>query len=44
MVVHHRLLHEIFRVPMHRSHEETVATYVELFLNGLNQGPLGGAK
>lgn len=42
MVVHHRLLHEIFRVPMHRSHEETVATYVELFLNGLKQGPLGG--
>jgi AcrR family transcriptional regulator len=43
MVVHHRLLHEIFRVPLHRSHEETVATYVELFLNGLKQGPLGGA-
>jgi AcrR family transcriptional regulator len=43
MVVHHRLLHEIFRVPMHRSHEETVATYVELFLNGLKQAPLGGA-
>jgi AcrR family transcriptional regulator len=42
MVVHHRLLHEIFHVPMHRSHEETVATYVELFLNGLKQGPLGG--
>jgi len=44
MVVHHRLLHEIFRVPMHRSHEETVATYVELFVNGLKQGALGGAK
>jgi AcrR family transcriptional regulator len=43
MVVHHRLLHEIFRVPMHRSHEETVATYVELFVNGLKQGALGGA-
>src|SRR5574341_2431490 len=41
MVVHHRLLHEIFGVPMHRSHEETVATYVELFLNGLKQSPLG---
>lgn len=39
MVVHHRLLHEIFGVPMHRSHEDTVATYVELFLNGLrNRG------
>ncbi len=35
MVVHHRLLHEIFGVPMHRSHDETVATYVELFVNGL---------
>jgi len=35
MVVHHRLLHEIFGVSMHRSHEETVATYVDLFLNGL---------
>lgn len=37
MVVHHRLLHEIFGVPMHRSHEDTVNTYVELFLNGLTQ-------
>lgn len=35
IVVHHRLLHEIFGVPMHRSHDETVATYVELFLRGL---------
>ncbi|HEY6085723.1 MAG TPA: TetR/AcrR family transcriptional regulator [Nitrospira sp.] len=35
MVVHHRLLHEIFSVPMHRSHEETVSTYVDLFLSGL---------
>ena len=35
MVVHHRLLHEIYRQPMHRSHEETVETYVELFLTGL---------
>ena len=41
MVVHHRLLHEIFGVPMHRSHDETVATYVELFLNGLKQAPSG---
>ncbi len=37
MVVHHRLLHEIFGVPMHRSHEDTVETYVELFLHGLTQ-------
>jgi TetR/AcrR family transcriptional regulator len=35
MVVHHRLLHEIFEVPMHRSHDETVTTYVDLFLGGL---------
>jgi AcrR family transcriptional regulator len=35
MVVHHRLLHEIYHQPMHRSHEETVSTYVELFLTGL---------
>jgi AcrR family transcriptional regulator len=35
IVVHHRLLHEIFGVPMHRSHDETVSTYVDVFLNGL---------
>jgi AcrR family transcriptional regulator len=35
MAVHHRLLHEIFGVPMHRSHDETVNTYVDLFLTGL---------
>ncbi len=35
MVVHHRLLHEIFGVSMHRSHEDTVSTYVDLFLRGL---------
>ena len=35
MVVHHRLLHEIFAVPLHCSHKEIVATYVELFLKGL---------
>lgn len=38
MVVHHRLLHEIFGVPMHRSHDETVAAYVDLFLHGLVKG------
>ena len=37
MVVHHRLLHEIFEVPMHQSHEDTVSTYVDLFLTGLIQ-------
>jgi AcrR family transcriptional regulator len=35
MVAHHRLLHEIFRVPTHGSPEESVATYVTLFLDGL---------
>jgi TetR/AcrR family transcriptional regulator len=35
MVVHHRLLHEIFAVPMHCSHRETVSAYVDLFLQGL---------
>ncbi|MBA5862401.1 MAG: TetR family transcriptional regulator [Nitrospira sp. CR1.1] len=35
MVVHHRLLHEIFDVPLHCPHKEIVATYAELFLNGL---------
>jgi len=39
VVVHHRLLHEIFRVPMHQSHEDTVATYVDLFLTGLTKVP-----
>ena len=39
MVVHHRLLHEIFGVPMHQSHEDTVATYVDLFLTGLIKLP-----
>jgi AcrR family transcriptional regulator len=39
MVVHHRLLHEIFCVPMHRSHDENVAAYVELFLNGIVKRP-----
>lgn len=44
MVVHHRLLHEIFGVPMHRSHDETVTTYVDLFLTGLVQEPTGPAQ
>jgi hypothetical protein len=39
MVVHHRLLHEIFGVPMHQSHEDTVAAYVDLFLTGLIKTP-----
>jgi AcrR family transcriptional regulator len=39
MVVHHRLLHEIFGVPMYQSHEDTVAIYVDLFLTGLLKEP-----
>lgn len=37
IIVHHRLLHDIFGLPMHRTHEETVTEYVSLFLNGLVQ-------
>jgi AcrR family transcriptional regulator len=35
MLAHHRLLHEIFSVPVHRSQDDCVATYVGLFLEGL---------
>jgi AcrR family transcriptional regulator len=35
MVVHHRLLHEIFGVPVHQVPEDSVAAYVTLFLDGL---------
>lgn len=35
IIVHHRLLHDIFGIPMHRSYEDTVAEYVNLFLRGL---------
>ncbi len=44
MVVHHRLLHEIFGVPAHRSPEDTVATYVTLFLEGLRAQPSGARE
>ncbi len=39
MVVHHRLLHEIFDVPMDRSYDDTVSTYVDIFLQGLVAAP-----
>lgn len=39
MVAHHRLLHEIFKVPMHCSPEDSVATYVQLFLDGIRAKP-----
>jgi AcrR family transcriptional regulator len=35
MLAHHRLLHEIFQVPAHQSPEDCVASYVTLFLNGI---------
>lgn len=35
IVAHHRILHEIIGVPMHRSHEDTVQAYVGLFLDGI---------
>jgi AcrR family transcriptional regulator len=39
MLAHHRLLHEIFRVPAHRSPDDCVETYVSLFLEGLRALP-----
>ncbi len=37
LVVHHRLLHEIFKVPIKLQPEDSVASYVTLFLNGIRQ-------
>ena len=37
MIVYHRLLHDIFRVPVHCSPEESVAGYVDVFLEGLRK-------
>ena len=39
IIVHHRLLHDIFELPMHRSYEDTVNEYVTLFLKGLMLPP-----
>ena len=39
VVLHHRLLHDIFGLPMHVSHEATVVEYVSLFLGGLVRQP-----
>jgi len=44
IIVHHRLLHEIFGIPAHRSPEDTVDTYVTLFLEGLRAQPSGAKK
>jgi AcrR family transcriptional regulator len=37
MIVYHRLLHEIFKVPAHCSPEDAVAGYVDVFLEGLRK-------
>ena len=44
MLAHHRLLHEIFCVPAHRSPEDSVAAYVTLFLDGLTATRSGSRK
>ena len=35
IIIHHRLLHDIFGLPLHRTYEDTVTEYVSLFLHGL---------
>ena len=44
MLAHHRLLHEIFAVPSHRSPEDCVESYVSLFLDGIQAGAPAGRK
>jgi AcrR family transcriptional regulator len=44
MLAHHRLLHEIFRVPSHRSPEDCVDSYVALFLGGIQAGTPAARK
>ncbi|MGH7232488.1 MAG: TetR/AcrR family transcriptional regulator [Nitrospiraceae bacterium] len=44
MVAHHRLLHEIFRVPTHCSPEDSVATFVTLFLDGIRARVRSGKR
>jgi hypothetical protein len=44
MIVYHRLLHEIFRVPPHCTPEEAVAGYVDVFLEGLRNKRTGGSR
>jgi AcrR family transcriptional regulator len=35
LIAHHRLLHELFGVAMHRSPEDCIESYVSLFLDGI---------
>jgi AcrR family transcriptional regulator len=44
MIVYHRILHEIFKVPLHCTPEEAVDAYVEVFLSGLRARPRGGGR
>jgi hypothetical protein len=44
MVTHHRLLHEIFRVPVHCSPEDSVAAYVTLVLDGIRTTARSGKR
>ncbi|OQW31305.1 MAG: hypothetical protein A4E19_20255 [Nitrospira sp. SG-bin1] len=37
VILHHRLLHDLFGLPMHLSHDATVGEYVSLFLGGLSR-------
>lgn len=39
IIVHHRLLHDILAMPLHRPHDEVVREYVDLFLAGLQASP-----
>lgn len=44
MIVYHRLLHEIFKVPPHCTPEEAVSGYVDVFLDGLQNERTGARK
>ncbi len=44
MIVYHRLLHEIFKVPPHCMPEEAVSGYVDVFLEGLRNERSGVKK
>lgn len=44
MIVYHRLLHEIFKVPPHCTPEEAVSGYVDVFLEGLRNEHTGARK
>jgi len=44
MIVYHRLLHEIFKVPPHCTPEEAVSGYVDVFLEGLRNERTGARK